>query len=131
MNNKSWKNRRNTDSIIFVAPLTQYRTVIMCTIILMITFCLLTKGYRTVHVLQTNNNYISSFEYHNLHISVPISNCSWNEFHMEILKHSVRMVERQEVLSSETHGRAVAQFEPMGSVHHEWIGMTLFKACGS
>jgi hypothetical protein len=38
-------------------------------IILTITFCLLVKGYWTAYTFQTNYHYISSFDYHNLHIS--------------------------------------------------------------
>jgi hypothetical protein len=56
---------------------------------MMITFSLLTKGHRTVDALQTNNNYIFSSKYQNLHISLSISSCSWYEFHMEIFKHIV------------------------------------------
>jgi hypothetical protein len=45
------------------------------------------RSYWTVYVLQTDNNYTFSFEYHNLHILVSISSCSWYEFHMGIFKH--------------------------------------------
>jgi hypothetical protein len=53
---------------------------------LMITFLSLTKCYRIVYyALQTNNNYTFSFEYHNLHILVSTSKCSWHYFNMDIL----------------------------------------------
>jgi hypothetical protein len=37
-----------------------------------------------VFVLQTRGSYILSFEFHDLHISVSISRCSWCEFHTDI-----------------------------------------------
>jgi hypothetical protein len=52
-------------------------------------FTLINKSYLTAHALQTNNNYTFSYEYHNLHILVSFSNCSWYEFDMEMLKHVV------------------------------------------
>jgi hypothetical protein len=45
--------------------------------------------YWTAYALQTNSNYTVCSEYHNLHISVLISSCSWYEFQMEILNHIV------------------------------------------
>jgi hypothetical protein len=56
-------------------------------IMLTITFCSFTESYWTMYALQTNNNYTLSFEYHNLHIFVFTSSCSWYEFHVEIFKH--------------------------------------------
>jgi hypothetical protein len=47
------------------------------------------KSYWTAYALQTNSNYTSSFKYHNLHILVSSFNCSWYDFHKEILKHIV------------------------------------------
>jgi hypothetical protein len=52
-------------------------------------FFLINKYYWTVYALQTNNDYTFSFKYHNLHILIYISNCSWYAFHMEILKHVI------------------------------------------
>jgi hypothetical protein len=35
----------------------------------------------------------SSFKYHDLHISVSISSCSWYEFRTEVLKHFLENVQ--------------------------------------